>query len=70
MLLHVEDKIAALTAIPAKNGEVRLPCPAAGLLLLCECGLRKELHTICCLAEPTQVIAAFQCFEISTWAAL
>ena len=69
MLLHVEDKIAALTAIPAKNGEVRLPCPADGLLLLCEL-LCKELHTICCLAEPAQVIAAFQCFEISTWAAL
>ena len=33
MLLRVEDKIAALTAIPANHGEVRLPCPAAGLLL-------------------------------------
>ena len=37
VLLHVEDKIAALTAIPANHGEVRLPCPAAGLLLPCEC---------------------------------
>lgn len=36
MLLHVEDKIAALTAIPANHGEVRLPRPAAVLLLPCE----------------------------------
>ena len=45
MLLHVEDKIAALTAIPANHGEVRLPCPAADVLLPCECESFHE-HTL------------------------